>query len=257
MKKNISFHYGFNSHYHQRVDLLKEVGFDGIMAMYEYTPDFYEGIDYAQKKGLTVESIHLPFRDIVNDLWLPGEGGEYYTDLMIKGGKYAKAIGVDKLTLHLSSSPNPPPMSEIGFARLNKIAEFYENNGLTLCIENLRRIDYFRAVVDGIPSVKVCYDAGHHNIYYPNDFDILEYIDKVALLHLHDNFGTKDDHYLPFEGSNNWEKICSRIALMPLKPDLTLEVHGAYDKSKMTSEKGYLEYAMATLEKIEDMIKER
>lgn len=257
MNKNISFHYGFNSDYHQRVDLLKEVGFDGVMAMYEYTPDFYEAMDYAQKQGLNIESIHLPFRDIVNDLWLPGEGGKYYTDLMIKGGKYAKEIGVDKLTLHLSSSPTPPPMSQIGFDRLNKIADFYADNNLTLCIENLRRIDYFRAVVDSIQSVKVCYDAGHHNIYYPTDFDILEYIDRVAVIHLHDNFGAKDDHYLPFEGTVDWDKVADRIGKMSLKPDLTLEVHGSFDRSKMESEREYLLHAISILGKIESMIKEK
>ncbi len=257
MKKNISFHYGFESNYRDRVDLLKEVGFDGVMAMYEYTPDFYDAMEYAQKSGLNVESIHLPFRDIVNDLWLPGEGGEQYTNLMIKGGKYAKEIGVQKLTLHLSSSPTPPPMSEIGFERLNKIADFYQENGLILCIENLRRIDYFRAVVDGIPSVKVCYDAGHHNIYYPSDFDINEYIDRVAVIHLHDNFGEKDDHYLPFEGTVNWEKVCARIAKMTLNPELTLEVHGAYDKTKMVSEREYLTHAIGILNKIEKMVKEK
>lgn len=255
MKKNISFHYGFDSDYRTRISLLKEVGFDGVMAMYEYAPDFYEGIDYALSQGLNVESIHLPFRDIVNDLWLDVEGGEYFTDLMIKGGRYAKRIGVDKCTLHLSSSPTPPPMSEIGFARLHKIADFYQENGLTLCIENLRRIDYFRAVVDSIPSVKVCYDVGHHNIYYPTGFDIMEYEDRVALLHLHDNFGLKDDHYLPFEGTCDWDKICNRISRLPLEPDLTLEVHGACDKSKMTSEKGYLQHAMDALNKIEEKIK--
>ena len=256
MRKNISFHYGFDSDHRSRVNLLQEMGFDGVMAMYEYAPDFYEGIDYALERGLNVESIHLPFRNIVNDLWLEGEGGEYYTDLMIKGGKYAKRIGVDKLTLHLSSSPNPPPMSKIGFDRLNRIADFYEENGLTLCIENLRRIDYFRAVVDSIPTTKVCYDAGHHNIYYPADFDIIEYKDRVALLHLHDNFGLKDDHYLPFEGTCDWQKICARIASLPLAPDLTLEVHGAYDKNKMVTERDFLSHAIEALNKIEKMVKE-
>ncbi len=254
MKKNISFHYGFDSDYRTRIHLLKEVGFDGVMSVYEYSPDFYEAMDYSLKQGLNVESIHLPFREIVNDLWLSGYGGEYFTDLMIAGGKYAKSIGVDKCTLHLSSSPNPPPMSDAGFARLRKIADYYAENNLTLCIENLRRIDYFRAVVDAIPSVKVCYDVGHHNIYYPNGFDILEYKDRVALLHLHDNFGTKDEHYLPFEGTCDWEKICNKIAQLPLAPDLTLEVHGARDKNKMATEKGFLLCAMDTLNTIESIV---
>ena len=255
MKKNISFYYGFDSEYHSRVDLLKEVGFDGVMAMYEYAPDFYESIEYALKQGLEIESIHLPFRNMVNDLWVEGDGGEKYTTLMIEGGKYAKEIGVKKLTIHLSSSYTPPPMSEIGFKRLQKIYEFYLANDLTLCIENLRRIDYFRAVVELFPKAKICYDVGHHNIYYPDTFDILDYKDRVELLHLHDNYGQKDDHYLPFEGSCDWQKICANIAKMPAVNSLTLEVHGSIDEKNMATERGYLTKAMESALKIERMIK--
>ena len=257
MKKNISFYYGFDGNYERSVELLKEVGFDGVMALFERTPNFYKEIDLALNAGLEVESIHLPFRNVVNDLWLPTELGDFYFSQVIKGADYAKSIGVDKLTMHISSSPNPPPMSEIGFNRLLKIAEYYEKQGLTLCIENLRRLDYFWGVMNKMPeSVKVCYDAGHHNIYYPNDFDVAECIERVALLHLHDNFGKTDDHFLPFEGTCDWVKICSRIAKMPLIKGITLEVHGSKDEDKLKDEYEYLRYVMDCAKRIEQMVGE-
>ena len=254
MDKHISFNYGYNTEYKSRVALLKEVGFDGIMPMCESSPEFIKSMEYAQNEGLVIESIHLPFREIVNDLWLPGEGGEHYVDVMIDGGKVATKVGVDKLTLHLSSSPTPPPMSEIGFERLRRIADFYAENNLTLCIENLRRIDYFRAVVDGIPGTKICYDVGHHNIYYPHSFDMMEYKDRVEIVHLHDNFGDKDEHYLPFEGNCDWVRIVRELANMPRVKTLTLEVHGSREKD--LKERDFLVRAMDASTRIEKMIAE-
>lgn len=255
MDKNISFYYGYESDYVSRVNLIKEVGFDGVMALFERAPYFYDAVDYALASGLKVESVHLPFRDMVNDLWLDTKLGEHYFSLMIKGGDYAKQIGVDKLTMHISSKINPPPMCDVGFNRLLKIAEHYEKNGLTLCIENLRRLDYFRKVMEVLPpSVKVCYDVGHHNLYYRDEFDVAECLDRVELLHLHDNFGKKDDHFLPFEGECDWNKICSRIANMPRVKGLTLEVHDSQRGLDAWREEEYLRSAMERALEIEKMV---
>ncbi|MBO7178215.1 MAG: hypothetical protein J6V69_03870, partial [Clostridia bacterium] len=94
MKKNISFYYGFDGNYERSVELLKEVGFDGVMALFERTPNFYKEIDLALNAGLEVESIHLPFRNVVNDLWLPTELGDFDFSQVINGADYATSIGV-------------------------------------------------------------------------------------------------------------------------------------------------------------------
>ena len=57
MKKNISFYYGFEGDCERSVELLKDVGFDGVMALFERTPNFYKEIDLALNAGLEVESI--------------------------------------------------------------------------------------------------------------------------------------------------------------------------------------------------------
>lgn len=228
MRKNISFCYGYDSDYRTRVKLIKQVGFDGVMSLYKKEKDFFPAMDYVLESGLIIDSIHMPFEGIVNDLWTEGEGGEHFVEVMLEGADYASKLGVQKLIVHISSSPCPPPMSKIGFDRLMKIADYYQEKGCVACIENLRRMDYFEEVMNKVSPLgaKICYDVGHKNIYYP-DYDMTIYKKDIVTLHLHDNFGLKDQHYLPFEGTIDWDKVASEIKEMPCVDALTIETHGS------------------------------
>ena len=259
MKKNISFYYGYPSDYKRKTALIQEAGFDGVMAMYKYSEDFFSAIDYALKNGLNVESIHMPFDKIVNPLWVDGIEGDNYVKLMLEGADYASSIGVKKLTVHISSSPIPPPLSEIGFGRLTQIAEYFDKKGLFLCIENLRRIDYFAAVLDNVKgdNVKVCYDSGHHNAYYSDKFDLKPYYDKVFCVHLHDNLNGVDNHYFPFEGSADWSAISYNLSKMKNLTELTLETHGSRYPDKYQTELDFLLGGKKALEIVELMIEEK
>ena len=68
-----------------------------------------------------------------------------------------------------------------------------------------------------------CYDSGHALL--DNRRDILEaFLDRVLLVHLHDKYGTNDDHYLPGRGIIDWEGEMQLVLSAPCLKVLTLEV---------------------------------
>ena len=70
-------------------------------------------------------------------------------------------------------------------------------------------------VLDHIRSdaVGFCYDSGHENAFTPDAHFLDRYGDRLIAMHLHDNNGTIDNHYAPFEpkGTIDWEKTAAAL----------------------------------------------
>ena len=72
--------------------------------------------------------------------------------------------------------------------------------------------------------LKMCYDSGHNHCFDP-EFDYFkDYGDKIICLHLHDNFGKKDEHTLNKYGSIDWQKIAYNLAKLPNEVVLDYEI---------------------------------
>ncbi|MDD4111547.1 MAG: hypothetical protein PHC56_00750 [Herbinix sp.] len=78
--------FGYGLPYKERYELIKEVGFDGVLL---YWSDKFGNLDYkhnaelARREGLFVENIHISF-DNINDLWLDNLSGNEITDYLIQ-----------------------------------------------------------------------------------------------------------------------------------------------------------------------------
>jgi sugar phosphate isomerase/epimerase len=53
-------------------------------------------------------------------------------------------------------------------------------------------------------DLKVCFDTGHAHMAggVQPAFRMLR--DRIAVMHIHDNHGEKDEHLLPYEGEIDW-----------------------------------------------------
>lgn len=98
---------------------------------------------------------------------------------------------------------------------LSDVASCYDVN---ICLENLPFYGYslsktenIRKVVDEVDcqNIKICFDVGHANVMKENIFNsIITAGEKLAVLHIHDNYGTRDDrHYIPFQGNIDWDEF--------------------------------------------------
>ncbi|PCK78176.1 hypothetical protein CPT34_25980 [Rhizobium sophoriradicis] len=72
--------------------------------------------------------------------------------------------------------------------------------------------------------IGLCYDSGHWELVEPGKVSVLElYGDRLLATHIHDNFGAKDDHLLPFDGRLDWNAITKAIAATSYVTPLNFE----------------------------------
>ena len=85
-------------------------------------------------------------------------------------------------------------------------------------------------------NIGFCYDCGHNWCYAP-DVDYLSIVgDRLLCTHLHDNFGDKDTHHIPFEATFDFEKMCQKLKSIGYKGNLTLEMCYTNYKDKLTKD---------------------
>ena len=62
-------------------------------------------------------------------------------------------------------------------------------------------------------------------IFSFNDkFNFERFKNKILAVHIHDNFGEHDEHLLPFDGTNNYEKVMTKLKENNYDSPITLEL---------------------------------
>lgn len=73
--------------------------------------------------------------------------------------------------------------------------------------------------------VGACYDFGHANLvggFHRQNLNILG--KRVKAIHVQDNQGLADDHFLPFHGNTDWKEAMSALADIDYEGDMTFEI---------------------------------
>ena len=99
-------------------------------------------------------------------------------------------------------------------AEKNKIILALEN-GHENCAEQKKLADFVSAFAN--PFLGVCFDTGHAHCYgdrvWQQSLEILA--PHIVTCHLHDNYGTFDDHNPPGEGNINWGEMSAALKALP------------------------------------------
>ena len=97
-----------------------------------------------------------------------------------------------------------------------------EKNRIALALENSAEpLDMIQQLADLVRSydsefVGMCFDAGHANCYQKGVKKTLEIMSKdIVTCHLHDNFGTFDDHNPPGNGNMDWQELDALLDALP------------------------------------------
>lgn len=231
MKKGIYTWFGFEIPARERLEAICEAGFSAVMLNWEDDmPEMRhkEGYaDLARKLKLEIVNGHLPYEG-ANDLWRDGLDGDDWMEFLIQSILSAGRSGVPVLVLHAARGTTPPPLSQIGFTRFQRLNDAAEQANVALAIENLHSLSYGMAVLDALdtPFVRACYDAGHHNCYGQDGAFLDRYGARLCAIHLHDNDGRHDQHLLPFTGTIDWPSEMTRIKKTAYRGPITLELGG-------------------------------
>ncbi len=212
-------------------DALARAGFTHTFVMWGFSGEGVRAISAASASGLAVETVHAEYHG-VNEIWQDGPVGEARAGYFRACVRGAAACGVPVVVLHLSSGDFPPAFNRLGLARYASICREAERLGVAVAFENLRKTSYLADLFANLssPARKFCFDCGHENLY-DGGFGILErYGSDLVSIHLHDNFGERDDHLLPFTGSIDFRRVAARLRpyfdANPALP-LTLELKSA------------------------------
>ena len=130
------------------------------------------------------------------------------------------AINVSTYTIHLGWSKDMDIAQSFDSVRrtVDALLPGAEKNHITLALENSAEpeamIQILADIVAGYRSkfVGMCFDAGHANCYQNGVERTLEIMRKdIVTCHLHDNYGSFDDHNPPGGGNLDWQRLTALL----------------------------------------------
>ena len=135
---------------------------------------FDENVELALKHNVFIETAHLPYRNVCNNLWALDSVGEEYLENTIMWIKRIAKAGIKTAVIHTATSKTPPAINEIGIERLRKIVKSCEEENVTLAMENVHFWEYVLVPLSIIKSdnLGICLDFGHANCFTKDIYEI-------------------------------------------------------------------------------------
>lgn len=187
--------------------------------------DYIESVKTASKKyNVSVSQIHGPWRYPPKDG--TDEDKKERLEKMEASIRFCAAIGCKYWVIHTIYPFGPAEnKAKDGLLRdemyrqnvefFKKLVPVAEECGVYICLENLpflgsniTTVDDTLELIKKIDSenVKMCLDTGHCFMSGLEPSEAVRRIGKdlLAVLHVHDNYGDRDSHMIPFIGKTNW-----------------------------------------------------
>ena len=235
--------YDGKSNIYEAIDAIKAAGFMKVFVQW-YDKDWeisqQDQVDYVRKAGLEIIFAHLGYQNI-NDIWLDKEEGEALIERYKRNIDEARANGIPMVMMHAVSKTEAPYPNEIGLRRFEAIVDYANQQGIEIGFENTKLPGYQRYLVNNLKGkAGICLDFGHCHAHFKDEFDFDFFRNKITSVHIHDNFGARDEHLLPFDGSIDWKWAMSNLKKAGFNRELTMEIvyHGQYPEM-MTVEEFY------------------
>ncbi len=189
---------------------------------------------HAESLGMTFVQAHSPGGNpLCRD-----ENWQWLLDTTLRSIEVCAELGIPNTVVHAGW--------EDGIGReeyFRKNAEFYglllptaERCGVNVLTENSTHANmgsryYFYTGADmydfckqvGHPRLHVCWDTGHANIEGAQYDEILALKDELYAVHINDNFGTGDQHTMPYVGSVNLDEVMHALIDVGFRGPFTFE----------------------------------
>ena len=250
----ISGWYGYFNDYAERVGKIKEAGLDGIMLWWEdeggATPHGRrEMVSLARETGLEIFNAHVAGTH-ENMIWCDDRGLREKHLFVIRDTICEIAEeDIFNLVIHLCESEDIPAPGLSLLKSIEYLLPFAEANRVTLSLENTWRADYLECVWDAFPGVKelgFCFDSSHAKLR--GHFELLrDHFQILTALHLSDNDGREDRHWLPFDGEIDFEE---KVFPYLLKTDVPLTMELIAPRKRYPKEAIFLREAKLRADKI-------
>jgi sugar phosphate isomerase/epimerase len=224
--------FGFKLPLADRLVMIRNAGFEATSLWWGRAEDFedipkHEVAARVRDAGLLLENIHAPYENS-NNLWSE--------DRTVRDAAVRNRIGwvedcakydVPIMVMHITCGVDQPEPNNYGLDSIARILETAEALGVTVAIENTRRVDYLETVMREItsPNLGFCYDTSHDWATSETPTTLLrQWSHRLVNVHLSDNDGLEDRHWLPGEGIVDWMDVCDILSGLSFPGHLMLEV---------------------------------
>lgn len=207
------------------------------------------------KYGIAYETLHAPFRHI-NDIWLDCEGGTAMEKELLDTVDRCVVAGAPIAVMHMSSGMNPPPITDLGRARWDKIVSYARKKGVTIAFENQRWLANLCFAMETFTDQGFCWDCGHESCFTPGRQYMPLFGDRLVCTHLHDNSGVfnADNHWLPFSGNIDYARVARQIKESGFAGTLMLEVFASPKYYAHLTPEAYLRQAADAAKRLRVMV---
>lgn len=191
----------------------------------EYRDDILRHKELADAAGVKIWQVHGPWRYPPHD-----ETEERRTEraeVMKRSLRFTGMIGCRYWVIHplmpfgTLDDFDPELFWQINLDFFRALLPYAKENGVTICFENIpmtklsisspeKTLQFIRMIND--EHFKLCLDTGHCAVLGVQPADAVRLAGSdLAVMHVHDNNGTHDDHMVPFTGVIDWKAYCKAL----------------------------------------------
>lgn len=188
--------------------------------------------------GIEISQTHGPWR------WPPQDTTqaerEERFEKMAKSVRGTAILGCTHFVIHpimpygAASDPEPERMWAMNQAFMSRLVEVGATYGVEIDFENMPMtalaISRPEAILRFVkelhsPFFKVCLDTGHCAVFGDSPAEAVRLIGKeyLAVLHVHDNNGQGDFHWIPYTGVVDWEDFSAALEEIGFEGTVSLE----------------------------------
>jgi len=210
-----------------------------------------------KRNDLNVISMHMPTNGV--DISLIEEYDRVWSIREVEKTALALLrLGGNILVVHPGSRIKDSKMKkkqrEKSIKSLEEILIFCEQWGIKIALENTlpgKTGDNILEILDFVKffnskHLGICLDTGHCHINANiNQYlDVTECLSEIQAylchLHIHDNIGVKDEHFLPYEGTIDWKKFVPTLNKIGYEGVFMFELRKKIENNEMIRSIGNL-----------------
>jgi sugar phosphate isomerase/epimerase len=186
----------------------------------------------AEEHGITINSLHAPYGPKHDISYSDSESRMASVCRIALAMAAAVELDARTVILHLQSWPVETGRQDVDslLRSLEALVESAENMQIRLAAENLPgkvAAEFLRRAFAEFKSDSFgfCYDSSHDQLGPGQPYEVLEeFADRLFAVHLSDNDGLEDRHWIPFTGIVDWERVCYVLHKARYANPLLLEV---------------------------------
>ena len=239
-------------------DYIRDLGFTRVFSASTNPDKVRKQAEAVHAAGLTYDTLHAPFKGIMNAIWQEGDEGEETLRQLLTCVDLCAEIASPIAVVHLSAGDNPPPPTDIGRGRFIRLVEHAADKGVKVAFENQRKLANIAWAFEEFrdaPHVGFCWDCGHESCFTPGRRYMPLFGDRLICTHIQDNEGilNKDTHLIHFDGALDFTYVAAALRAAPAVPLILEMKRKAVNYEGMTDEV-YLTRAAQAVKRLRDMI---